>query len=102
FGATDKGEHAMGIADDLGVAFQLTNILRDVSEDLAGGRLYLPQDDLDSFGCRVAEGTIAGDFAGLARVEAARAEEWYDRGLQLLPLLDRSSSSCVGAMSGIY
>ena len=89
FGATDKGERAMGIADDLGVAFQLTNIL-------------LPQDDLDLFGCRVEEGTIAGDFAGLARFEAARAEEWYDRGLQLLPLLDRSSSSCVGAMSGIY
>jgi phytoene synthase len=102
FGATDRSDRAMDLADDLGVAFQLTNILRDVSEDLAGGRLYLPQEDLDAFGCRV-EGTgIAGDFAGLARFEAARAEEWYDRGLQLLPLLDRSSSSCVSAMAGIY
>jgi 15-cis-phytoene synthase len=102
FGASDKGERAMALADDLGVAFQLTNILRDVSEDLADGRLYLPQEDLAAFRCRV-EGTgFAGDFAGLARFEAARAEEWYDRGLQLLPLLDRSSASCVSAMAGIY
>jgi phytoene synthase len=102
FGATDKGEHSMSLADDLGVAFQLTNILRDVSEDLADGRLYLPREDLDRFGCAVENGTIAGDFTGLARFEAARAEEWYDRGLNLLPLLDRSSSSCVSAMAGIY
>jgi phytoene synthase len=102
FGARDKGERAMGLADDLGVAFQLTNILRDVAEDLADGRLYLPRDDLDRFGCRVEAGGIAGDFAGLARFEAARAEEWYDRGLGLLPLLDRSSASCVSTMAGIY
>ena len=102
FGSADKGERAMRLADDLGVAFQLTNILRDVAEDLAGGRLYLPRDDLDAFGCHVEGSSIAGDFAGLARFEAARAEEWYDRGLQLLPLLDRSSSSCVSAMAGIY
>jgi 15-cis-phytoene synthase len=102
FGASDKGERGMSLADDLGVAFQLTNILRDVAEDLAGGRLYLPRDDLDRFGCRVENGTLGGDFTGLARFEAARAEDWYDRGLLLLPLLDRSSASCVSAMAGIY
>src|SRR5262249_15252688 len=102
FGSIDKGARAMGLADDLGVAFQLTNILRDVTEDLADGRLYLPREDLAVFGCEVAGTRISGAFAGLVGFEAARAEEWYDRGLLLLPLLDRSSSSCVSAMAGIY
>jgi phytoene synthase len=102
FGSTDKGPAAMALADDLGVAFQLTNILRDVREDLAGGRLYLPAEDLAAFGCRVEQVSITGDFAGLVRYEAARAEEWYDRGLDLVPLLDRPSASCVTAMAGIY
>jgi phytoene synthase len=102
FGASDKGATAMALADDLGVAFQLTNILRDVLEDLVSGRLYLPTEDLAAFGCRVEGTRIAGDFAGLARFEAARAEEWYERGLGLIPLLDRPSASCVTAMAGIY
>jgi phytoene synthase len=102
FGASDKGPQAMALADDLGVAFQLTNILRDVREDLSVGRLYLPVDDLAAFGCRVEDGSIAGDFAGLARFQVARADEWYERGLALVPLLDRPSASCVTAMAGIY
>jgi phytoene synthase len=102
FGAVDKGEEAMGLADDLGVAFQLTNILRDVREDLEVGRLYLPQSDLRAYDCRVEAGVVHGDFAALARFEAGRADQWYDRGLQLLPLLDRPSAACVGAMAGIY
>jgi len=102
FGASDKGPHAMRLADDLGVAFQLTNILRDVREDLSIGRLYLPLEDLVAFGCSVDDGSIVGDFAGLARFEAARADEWYTRGLALVPLLDRPSASCVTAMAGIY
>jgi phytoene synthase len=102
FGSTDKGEQAMGLADDLGVAFQLTNILRDLIEDLRTGRLYLPADDLEAFGCRVEGATLAGDVAGLVRFEAARAVEWYERGLRLVPLLDRPSSASVTAMAGIY
>jgi 15-cis-phytoene synthase len=102
FGASDKGPRAMGLADDLGVAFQLTNILRDVREDLYSGRLYLPLEDLAAFNCSVVDGSMAGDFAGLARFEAARADEWYARGLALVPLLDRPSASCVTAMAGIY
>jgi phytoene synthase len=102
FGAADKGAKAVALADDLGVAFQLTNILRDVREDLAGGRLYLPREDLAAYDCGVDGGRIVGDFAGLARFEAARAEEWYERGLGLVPLLDRSSAACVSAMAGIY
>jgi len=76
--------------------------LRDVGEDLASGRLYLPRGDLAAFGCRVDGATIVGDFAGLVRFQVARAETWYERGLELVPLLDRPSASCVAAMAGIY
>jgi len=91
------------LADDLGVALQLTNILRDVREDLGMGRVYLPTADLGRFGL-----TPAGlhrpspAAAELIRFEAARAEEWFARGVRLLPLLDRRSAACVGAMAGIY
>ena len=94
---------AAELADDLGVAMQLTNILRDVREDRGAGRLYLPAEDLDRFGCGP-DPSVAPSAAltTLVRFEAARAREWFGRGLQLLPLLDGRSRACVGAMSGIY
>ena len=95
FGSDDP--RAGGLADDLGVALQLTNILRDVREDAERGRTYLPAEDLARFGAP-APATIAA----LVDFEAARAREWYGRGLELLPLLDRRSAACVAAMSGIY
>ncbi len=101
-GTVEDGPGAMGLADDLGVAFQLTNILRDVREDLARGRLYLPREDLAAHGCRVEGGRLRGDVAGLVRFEADRTERWYERGLALVPLLDRPGAACVGAMAGIY
>jgi phytoene synthase len=101
FGASDKGPRAMGLADDLGVAFQLTNILRDVREDRDEGRIYLPREDLERFGCTLEPGEPGG-FSELVRFQAERAEGWYDRGLELLPLLDRPSAACVSAMAGVY
>ena len=95
-------------ADSLGIALQLTNILRDLREDRMMGRVYLPAEDLDRFGCRLeldASGRL-GDppdqFAALVRFEAERAEQWYARGLRLLPMLDRRSAACTAAMAGIY
>lgn len=89
-------------ADDLGVAFQLTNILRDVREDLSRGRVYLPAEDLERFGCTITAEGMSGPLPELIRFEADRASAWFDAGLRLLPLLDRSSAACVGAMAGIY
>jgi phytoene synthase len=88
------------LADRLGVAFQLTNILRDVKEDLANSRIYLPQEDLDRFGVDL-HAPGAG-FERLVRFEAERAEQWYDDGLQLLDHLDRGSASSVAAMAQAY
>ncbi len=84
------------LADDLGVAMQLTNILRDVREDRERGRTYLPAEDLRQFGCSELPD------AELIRYEAARAVEWFDRGLRLTERLDARSASCVLAMTGIY
>jgi 15-cis-phytoene synthase len=87
---------------------QLTNILRDVCEDRQNGRIYLPQQDLDRFGCTLPlddAGNIADPsdrFAALIRFEAERARRWYDDGLRLLPLLDHRSAACTAAMAGIY
>ncbi|WP_438822022.1 presqualene diphosphate synthase HpnD [Actinocrinis puniceicyclus] len=99
---------ANALADTLGLALQLTNILRDVREDLTNGRVYLPQEDLDAHGCVLrlnAEGNLDpqdGRLLPLIRAEAQRAEQLYAEGLRLLPLLDRRSRACCGALSGIY
>jgi phytoene synthase len=93
---------AAPLADDLGVAMQLTNILRDVREDLGLGRIYLPAEDLSRFGCDPLAVAAPEQFAQLARFEVERAREWFDRGLGLLGLIDARSVSCVLAMTGIY
>jgi phytoene synthase len=96
------------LADDLGVALQLTNILRDLREDLIAGRIYLPQEELRAAGIELgldALGFVAdpdGRLAQLIRMEAMRAEQWYAEGLQLLPRLDRRSAACCAALAGVY
>jgi 15-cis-phytoene synthase len=100
---------AARLADDLGVAMQLTNILRDLSEDAGRGRVYLPAEDLRRFGLIAAgekNGTAAlvdsAELDTLVRFEAQRAREWFRRGMPLVELLDRRSAACVLAMTGIY
>jgi phytoene synthase len=92
----------LALADDLGVALQLTNILRDLDQDLARGRVYIPAQDMRDAGCAVADGRLAGPAAELIAAQAARARTWFDRGMLLLPLLDRHSAVCVGAMAHTY
>jgi 15-cis-phytoene synthase len=95
-------------ADTLGIALQQTNILRDIREDLLSGRVYLPKEDLDSFGVELAideHGELLdkdGSLSALIRFSARRAQEWYADGLRLAPLLDRRSGACCTAMAGIY
>ncbi len=101
FGVADR-DQADPIADDLGVALQLTNILRDVVEDRERGRVYLPADDADAVGCQPDLRGPQGPIADLVAFECVRAREWFDRGLALLPLLDARSRACVSAMAGIY
>jgi phytoene synthase len=100
---TDRREEAEHLSDELGIALQITNILRDVLEDRQTmGRVYLPQDDLAQFGCEPDGTGPVEAMAALIRHEAARARERYAVGLQLLDLLDHRSRACVAAMAGIY
>jgi phytoene synthase len=103
-GVFDCSNRAAGapLADELGFALQVGNILRDLAEDVPGGRVYLPREDLDRFGCEVAGGRVEGPADELVAFEAQRALERLDRGLALVPLLDRRSASCVLAMTGKY
>jgi phytoene synthase len=103
-GVFDCSDRARGadLADDLGVALQIGNVLRDVREDAAGGRVYLPREDLERFGCSVRDGALAGPLELVLEFEARRGLEWLERGLELVPLLDRRSASCVLAMAGKY
>jgi phytoene synthase len=134
FGTSGDPEVASRLADSLGVALQLTNILRDIREDYANGRVYLPAEDLAKFdvaglaGLAGLGGTTPPDppatggthppgppvppwggasppgpqFARLVEFEAERARDWYATGMGLLPMLDRRSAACTGAMAGIY
>lgn len=99
FGASDRAA-AVPLADDLGVALQLTNVLRDVREDLARGRVYVPLEDLERF--RVTLDPPSGPVGELVRFEAARARDWFARGLGVLAYLDRPSATSVAAMAGMY
>jgi 15-cis-phytoene synthase len=86
-----------------GLAFQLTNVLRDLGEDLARGRVYLPADECDRFGCPPEAWAARGPaFGELMRFQAARARELYRRGDELLPLLPRPGRRVFRAMSGVY
>jgi phytoene synthase len=99
---TSDRERAERLAEELGVALQLTNILRDLSEDLRSGRRYLPTEDLDRFGCSASNGHIEGPADLLVAFEAQRALGRLEHGLTLVPLLDRRSAACVLTMAGAY
>ena len=103
FGARDERSRAP--AEACGLAFQLTNILRDVAEDAARGRIYLPQEDLRRFGCseeQVLRGEWDGRFASLMRFEAARARGFYEEACALPPLVRWTGRTTLRAMIGFY
>ena len=105
FGAGRDPEQATQLADSLGVALQLTNILRDIREDHGNGRVYRPAEDLAKFDCDPAvlgQPEPTPGFLRLVEFEAERARDWYATGWKLLAMLDRRSAACTGAMAGIY
>jgi phytoene synthase len=98
-----QANRAASLADELGVAMQLTNILRDIREDYERGRVYLPAEDLRRFGLDAPVPELPEErLAPLITFEAARAREWFDSGLRLVEQLDARSAACVLAMTGIY
>jgi phytoene synthase len=103
FGFTDP--IALERADDLGLALQLTNILRDVREDAALGRVYLPADDLRRFGVtehEVLRGGTPEGWRELVAWEATRARSLYASGLRVVDYIPPRAAVCVKTMAGIY
>src|SRR5215472_16858033 len=103
FGFADPA--ALQRADELGVALQLTNILRDVREDGGLGRIYLPAEDLERFGVAEADllaGRPGAGWEALVEFEACRARALFATGLGVLRLIPRRPAVCVATMAGIY
>jgi len=128
WGPDRSGRPARELADDLGVALQLANIVRDLREDAEQGRVYLPARDLVRYHLHdgepldapalqalareasLAEPAMIAGFEGgdvgqlyaLMRFYCLRSRDWFHRGIELVALLDRRSAACVLAMAGIY
>jgi len=104
FGYRD-GEQARQHAEDLGIALQLTNILRDIREDAERDRIYIPQDEMERFGCsetEILDGIASEASVRLMRFQVERAREYFEQGRRLLPLLPRRSRACTAVLQGIY
>jgi phytoene synthase len=103
FGYTDPA--AEPLAERCGLAFQLTNIIRDVKEDAGLGRIYLPQEDLEQFGLSASElisGPDLNRVRPLLEIEAQRAFESYRAGEQLLPMISEDSQPALWVLINIY
>jgi phytoene synthase len=103
FGYTDP--RTLGYARDLGTAFQLTNIVRDVGEDARKGRIYLPQDELARFGVdsrQLLNAKYDDNFVRLMEFQAERAEKYYDQAFAQLPTADRAAQRPGLIMAAIY
>ncbi len=100
-----ESDEALALAEKCGIAFQITNILRDVKEDAERGRVYLPEEDLTRFGIHAA--ALSGSqkpprFEELMGFEAARAESYYQAAMPLVDLIAPESRSSLWAMIQIY
>jgi phytoene synthase len=96
---------ALDRADDLGLALQMTNILRDVREDAEMGRVYLPQEDLQRFGILEADllrGEPGESWSDLVAFETQRTRQLFQSGYEVLRYIPRRAGACVQTMAGIY
>ena len=92
-------------AEALGIAFQITNILRDVGEDAVRGRIYLPREDMDRFGVtekQIFDGRIDDNYRELVKFEIARAREYYSQALSGIPMLAPSARLPVRSSLDMY
>ncbi|NNM79206.1 MAG: presqualene diphosphate synthase HpnD [Gallionella sp.] len=103
FGYTNR--QTLKYAHDLGIAFQLTNIIRDVGEDARRNRIYLPMDEMQQFGVTAADILNAREtenFQKLMAFQIERAQRYYDQALALLPAEDRKTQRTGLIMAAIY
>jgi phytoene synthase len=97
-----KSEKALKLAEKCGIAFQLTNILRDVREDSEKGRVYLPAEDFRRFGVSPETFEPHAEFLAMLQFEALRARDYYFQSAPLVGLIDAQSRPSLRALIGIY
>ena len=103
FGYSDR--KTLKFAHDLGIAYQLTNIIRDMGEDARRGRIYVPQDELAQFGVHtrdILDGKESEGFHKLMQFQIERAQRYYQQAFDLLPATDRKTQSTGLIMAAIY
>ena len=92
-------------ATDMGIAMQMTNILRDIEEDCGRGRVYLPQDELEKFGVTeesLQAGETGPEFRAMMAEQVSRARGYFERSAALLPLLKPRSRLCPAVLRALY
>jgi phytoene synthase len=100
-----ESPRALELAEKCGIAFQLTNILRDVKEDCERGRVYLPGEDLRRFNLtttQLCDQAATARFRELMRFEAARARAFYEESAPLVEMVHRGSRPSLRALINIY
>jgi phytoene synthase len=105
FGHREDPAFVRPMAVDLGIAMQLTNILRDVAEDMDRDRIYLPLEDLERFGVDEAQlrsGRVDANWKALAAFQARRARAYFARGKRLAAWVQRDARVCPPALAAIY
>ena len=103
FGYTER--KTLKYAHDLGIAFQLTNIIRDMGEDARRGRIYIPQDELAQFGVHtrdILDGRESEEFHALMQFQIERAQRFYQQAFEQLPAADRKAQRTGLIMAAIY
>ena len=101
----DEHPDVEAYAVDLGLAMQLTNIIRDIKEDAGRDRVYLPQDELGRFGYTekdLTNGVVNEPFRELMRFQVERARECFDSGRKLIPLLEPDARACTAVLIEVY
>tara|TARA_Y100000590_G_scaffold467090_1_gene644730 strand:+ start:30492 stop:31370 length:879 start_codon:yes stop_codon:yes gene_type:complete len=100
-----KDPRANQYAIDLGIAMQLTNIMRDLREDADRDRIYLPQDEMNQFGYKEADllaGVINDNFTQLMQFQVQRARSYFDSGIKLLDFLPDDAIGCTSILHRLY
>jgi len=97
-----KDPKALELAEKCGIAFQLTNILRDVREDAELGRMYVPAEDLRRFGVKAQGIAYTPGFVELMKFEAGRARGYYNEAMPLIGMVERGSRASLWALIEIY
>ena len=96
---------AIQLAEYCGIAFQLTNILRDIQEDIERDRIYLPEEEMQQFGINATllrDGQITPEMTSFMQFQVNRAKDYYQKAKPLLPLIHKDAQPCLVAMMEIY